>query len=65
MLGIVGLYSLYLRYIGLGEGKAVQPDKLVGYHVVTLAIGIVVFVVIMAITTPSATYSGSAYFGIW
>ncbi len=44
----------------IGEVEDVQP---VGYCVVTLATGIVVFVVIMAITTLSATYGGGDYSG--
>lgn len=46
LLGLLGLYSFYLLYIGMRSLKEVPPDKLIGYYVVTLIMAIIVYVVI-------------------
>lgn len=46
ILSLVGLYSLYLLYVGMKLLKGAPADKLVGYYVVTLIIGILIYVVV-------------------
>ncbi|HEY3933107.1 MAG TPA: Yip1 family protein [Gemmatimonadales bacterium] len=50
VLGILGLYSLYLLYLGLPVLMKAPQDKAIGYTVVSIVAGIVLFVVIRAIT---------------
>jgi len=57
-LGIIGMfagiYSLYLLYIGLRNLKDVPQEKMVGYYIVSLIVGIVIFMIIGAITSSIA-----------
>ena len=46
LLSILGLYSLYLLYVGMKSLKEPPADKLVGYYVVTLIVGIAVYLII-------------------
>ncbi|MCM8729522.1 Yip1 family protein [Hephaestia sp. GCM10023244] len=50
-LGIVGLYSIYLLYLGLPILMKAPPAKTMAYTVTTIIAAIVVFFVIGAITT--------------
>nr|MBN2277619.1 YIP1 family protein [candidate division Zixibacteria bacterium] len=45
-LSIVGLYSLYLLYLGMRIIKEPPADKLVGYFVVSLVVAIIIYVII-------------------
>lgn len=55
VLGMLfGIYSLYLLYIGLGNLKDVPQEKMVGYYVVSLIVGIVIFMIIGMITSSIA-----------
>ncbi|NOX16656.1 MAG: YIP1 family protein [Chlorobi bacterium] len=57
-LGIIamfaGIYSLYLLYIGLRNLKEVPQEKMIGYYIVSLIVGIVLFMIIGAITSSIA-----------
>jgi uncharacterized membrane protein len=46
ILIVLGLYSLYLLYIGMRSLKDVPPDKMVGYYVVTLIVAVLVYIVV-------------------
>ena len=50
MLGIVGLYSLYLLYLGLPVLMKVPAEKAVIYTVVVIIAGIVIWVLVGAIS---------------
>jgi hypothetical protein len=50
ILGIVGLYSLYLLYLGLPELMKSPPDKALGYTIVAILLGLLVFIVVGVIT---------------
>jgi hypothetical protein len=54
LLSLVGLYSLYLLYLGLRGVMKSPEDKAVIYTVVVVVLAIVVFVVAAAITAPLA-----------
>lgn len=43
---LVGLYGLYLMYIGLAKLKSAPADKVTGYFVVSILVTIVVYIVI-------------------
>jgi hypothetical protein len=45
ILGIVGLYSFYLLYLGLPKLMKAPEDKAIGYTVVSIVLGILVFIV--------------------
>jgi Yip1-like protein len=45
-LSILGLYSLYLMYIGLQTLKEVPQDKLVGYFAVSLVAAVLIWIVV-------------------
>ncbi|HUZ13764.1 MAG TPA: Yip1 family protein [Caulobacteraceae bacterium] len=49
ILGLLGLYSFYLLYLGLPRLMKAPADKALGYTVVSIVLGIVVFVVAQAI----------------
>jgi hypothetical protein len=49
ILGIVGLYSFYLLYLGLPRLMKAPEDKALGYTAVSIVIGIVIFIVVGAI----------------
>lgn len=66
MLSIVGLYGLYIYWVGLPPMMRTPPDKAIPYVLVTLAVGIVATAVLagilgfmLRIVTPLPTY-GSA-----
>ena len=44
-LAIVGLYSFYLLYLGLPKLMKAPADKAIGYTIVSIVLGIVVFIV--------------------
>ncbi len=50
MLGIVGLYSLYLLYLGLPVLMKVPAEKAVAYTVVVIIAGIVIWVIVGAVS---------------
>ncbi len=50
ILGIVGLYSLYLLYLGLPVLMKVPADKAVAYTVVVIIAGIVIWVLVGAVS---------------
>ncbi len=50
-LGIVGLYSLYLLYLGLPVLMNSPPEKALGYTVVVMLAGIVLFFVVGAVAS--------------
>jgi hypothetical protein len=45
ILGIVGLYSFYLLYLGLPKLMKSPADKAIGYTIVSILLGIVVFII--------------------
>ncbi|MGY4398746.1 hypothetical protein ACVWZA_003956 [Sphingomonas sp. UYAg733] len=48
-LGILGLYSLYLLWLGLPMLMKAPADKAVGYTIVTIVVAAIVFIVIGAV----------------
>lgn len=50
ILGIVGLYSFYLLYLGLPRLMKAPEDKAMSYTIVTVVISIVLFIVVGAVT---------------
>ncbi|UCD17443.1 MAG: YIP1 family protein [Candidatus Zixiibacteriota bacterium] len=46
ILSIFGLYSFYLLFIGMRSLKEVQSEKMVGYFVVTLIVGLFIYILI-------------------
>ena len=50
-LGILGLYSLYLLYLGLPVLMKSPPDRALGYTVVVILAGIVIFFIIGVIAS--------------
>jgi hypothetical protein len=54
LLTLVGLYSLYLLYLGLKQVMKSPDDKAVIYTVVVVVLAIIVFVVAGALTAPFA-----------
>ena len=62
ILSIVGLYSLYLLYLGLPVLMKAPADKAVSYTAVVVIAGIVLAIIIGAITAPVAgLFGGSPY----
>jgi len=59
ILGIVGLYSFYLLYVGLPVLTKAPSDKAMGYTAVSIVCGIVVFIILGAVTN-AVTMMGSA-----
>lgn len=51
-LSIVGLYSLYLLWLGLPKLMKTPEDKTLGYVIVVILLSIVIWVVIAAVTAP-------------
>jgi hypothetical protein len=60
LLSIVGLYSLYLLYVGMKAIKEPPADKLIGYYVVTLVVSIAVYIVVGAVASMAALGGYSA-----
>jgi hypothetical protein len=60
-LGIIGLYSLYLLYVGLPILMKAPEDRALGYTVVTIICAIILFIIIGAITGPVAGLFGGGY----
>lgn len=52
MLSIVGLYSLYLYYVGLPKLMKTSEDKAMGYTALVVVCAIVVFLVVGLVTAP-------------
>ncbi|MEI9850829.1 MAG: Yip1 family protein [Sphingomonas sp.] len=50
-LSIVGLYSLYLLFVGLPILMRVPKEKAAGYTIVTIVVAIVVYIVVGAISS--------------
>ncbi|MFH2057063.1 MAG: Yip1 family protein [bacterium] len=46
ILGIVGLYSFYLLWVGLKSVKDVPQDKMIGYYLLTVVISIAIYFVV-------------------
>ena len=60
ILSIVGLYSLYLLYLGLPRLMRVSDDKAVGYTVVVIVVQLILyFVVGMVVGLLVASFFGS------
>lgn len=66
-LGLLGLYSFYLFYTGAGPLMKVPQDKGVAYTAVTVVCGIVMFIIVNALTAamvglfvPGPTYMSNA-----
>lgn len=57
-LGILGLYSLYLLYLGLPALMKSPPEKSLGYTIVVIIAEIVVFIVIGLLVRPFAPTAG-------
>jgi Yip1 domain len=57
-LVILGLYSLYLLYLGLPKLMKVPEDKAVAYTVVSVIVAAVLFLVVGAVTRPVAALFG-------
>lgn len=51
VLGILGLYSLYLLYLGLPVLMKVPQEKVLPYTVVVIIAGIVIWAVVMAVSS--------------
>jgi hypothetical protein len=49
ILGILGLYSFYLLYVGLPKLMKASQDKALGYTIVSIVLGVVVFLIAGAI----------------
>ncbi len=60
-LEIIGLFSLYLFYLGLPKLMKVPEDKAIAYTVVSLVVGAVIIAVILAVST-SFTRMGTTNF---
>lgn len=60
MLAIVGLYSLYLLFLGLPVLMRVPQDKAIGYTIVVIVVQIVLYAVVGAVVASLA----SAFFPI-
>ncbi|HEV8613124.1 MAG TPA: YIP1 family protein, partial [Gemmatimonadales bacterium] len=58
VLGILGLYSLYLLYLGLPILMKAPQDKAIGYTLVVVIVGIVIFVVIGVVASRLAGFGG-------
>ena len=58
MLGILGLYSIYLLYLGLPVLMKAPKDKAVGYTVVVIIAAIVLFFLVGAV---AARFTGMPY----
>jgi Yip1 domain len=58
LLTILGLYSLYLLYLGLPKLMKVPEDKAVAYTVVSVIVAAVLFLIVGAITRPVAAMFG-------
>jgi hypothetical protein len=52
LLGLSGLYSLYLLYAGLPVLMKSPADKALGYTAVVVVLGIVVSIIVSAVTVP-------------
>jgi hypothetical protein len=58
MLGILGLYSLYLLFLGLPMLMKTPEDKAVSYTTVVIVAAVVLFVVVGTITNRLTGYGG-------
>ncbi|MGB4703846.1 MAG: Yip1 family protein [Candidatus Saccharicenans sp.] len=59
---LAGLYSLYVFYLGFKAGlMETPPEKVMGYFVITLIVGIILMLVVSVIVT--AVFSLSSFYG--
>lgn len=63
ILGIVGLYSFVLLYLGLPRLMKTPEDKRVGYFVSLIVVGLVVFFILGAVTAQLRMAMGGMNFG--
>lgn len=63
-LSIIGLYSLYLMYVGLPKLMKAPQDKALGYTAVSLIVAVVVYVVIGAVSGAVLAASGGVGLGM-
>lgn len=61
MLGILGLYSLYLLFLGLPVLMKAPEDKAVGYTAVVIVCAVVLFVVVGSISSRLTGYGAFGY----
>jgi hypothetical protein len=61
ILSLVGLYSLYLLYLGVPVMMKAPQDKALGYTVVSIIVGIIVYFVVAAVA--AAVVGSAAMFG--
>ena len=59
LLGIVGIYSLYLYYVGLPKLMKTSQDKALGYTALVVVCYIVLALVIAAVVTPLRMLGGT------
>jgi hypothetical protein len=62
-LGIIGIYSLYLLYVGLPKLMKAPSDKGMGYTIAVVVADIVIFVVVAAVTS-AVVGVGSGFAGM-
>ena len=58
-LAILGLYSLYLYYLGLPKLMKTSKDKAVGYTALVVICAVVVFLIIGLVTAPLSMLGGT------
>lgn len=56
ILSILGLYSLYLLYLGLPQLMKAPADKAVGYTAIVVVVGVVLFLIVGAVTNQLVGY---------
>ena len=56
ILSVLGLYSLYLLYLGLPQLMKAPADKAVGYTAVVVVVGVVLFLIVGAVTNQLVGY---------
>lgn len=61
MLGILGVYSLYLLFLGLPVLMKAPEDKAVGYTTVVIVAAVVLFVVVGSISSRLTGYGAFGY----
>jgi hypothetical protein len=59
MLSIVGVYSLYLLYVGLPKLMKAPQDKALTYTIVSVVLAVVVWIVIAAVSTSIVGMGGA------
>ena len=61
LLGILGLYSLYLLFLGLPALMKAPEDKALGYTAVVMICALVLFVVVGTISSRLTGYGAIGY----